>query len=135
MAEKFAIASELNTGYLPTKKELFSHYLYIRETNIKSGEWNQYTPLSEVAKCVAKDVAALWDKTGIPHKLSDSNEGVRMIMSVINKCKDMNKIPLERRKPGFGQDLDILYDVAKCPHPNESSCDCTSENQVLHLIN
>ena len=56
----------LRRDCLPTKRDIFDHYLYMRKARQESGEWKQNTPLSIAVGEVLTDVREQWDKTGIP---------------------------------------------------------------------
>ena len=94
---------------LPTKLDLLRHYLYL--ISVKSGtkEWTQFTPLSVKIDAVCEDLASIWNKTGIPHQLTD-RVGKKKVASVIAKGKSLQK---HMNKEKF-EDLNKLFDVARC---------------------
>ena len=124
-----ADAVKLKDDILPTVLDIYQHYLYLNSIRGPGGDWKQNTSISEKVQCVLSDVAALWNRTAIPHDLA-GRLGEKRIMNLVNKCRSMNKVAMERRGEDFGQDLNILFDVAICKHPNISSCTCNNQEMV-----
>ena len=83
-------------------------------------------------KCVTSAAAVLWDRTEIPHKLND-REGERMVSSVLIKCRELNKTPLNRRNEDFASDLRVLFDAANCHHLDLESCTCDPQHKVSYI--
>ena len=76
------------------------------------------------------DVAAIWSKTGIPFDLA-GYPGEKRIMYVINKGRTLNKVGMERRGEEFGQELDVLFDIASCKHVDGGiACSCSIKDKV-----
>ena len=125
---KLGEAAKLGQGDLPTGLAIYAHYLHLRIEKRQSGEWKQNTSFGEAVRVVTCDVAAQWDKTGIPHILN-SRDGRRKISIFLTKCHTLCKVPAERRAEGFGQEFNCLFDVAACPHLE--SCNCDLMSQVL----
>ena len=113
---------------LPTKLEVYNHYLYLNKEQLVSGEWKQNTKFYEKVRLLRDQVADVWDKTSIPHGL-EGREGLKKVSNLLLKCRDLNKVAMDRRKEGFGDDLHTLFDVAKCNH-EEESCSCDEEIKV-----
>ena len=74
--------------------------------------------------------AALWRKTGIPFDL-DGFKGERRILNLVSKGRVLNKVPHDRRAEDFGKELNILFDVAPCKHPDNISCICRITRYLL----
>ena len=114
---------KLREDVLPTQADVFNHFLYLREAKTLSGEWSKFTPLSTKLKPVLEDICALWDLTGIPHCLA-SREGERRLVSLLDKCKNLSKVPLVRREQVPAGNLQNLFDVALCSHKDMVTCTC-----------
>ena len=119
---------KLRDDILPTKLEIFQHYLYLSKEKCKTGEWRKNTDIVIKSECVRGDVAELWDRTGIVHGL-DGKEGLRRISNLITTCKAHFKVPKARRQAGFTEELQVLYDVALCQHA-ENNCTCPSHEKI-----
>ena len=50
---------QLSGDLLPTKLDLWRHYLYLISVKSSAGEWTQFTPLSVKLKSVCEDVATI----------------------------------------------------------------------------
>ena len=111
---------------LPTKLDLWRHYLYL--ISVKSGtkEWTQFTPLSVKIDAVCEDLASIWNKTGIPHQLTD-RAGKKKVALVITKGKSLQK---HMNKEKF-EEMNKLFDVARCQHKIGEICTCKMDDQVL----
>ena len=119
----------LRRDCLPTKRDIFDHYLYMRKARQESGEWKQNTPLSIAVGEVLTDVREQWDKTGIPPFLG-GRKGEKDITSILMKAQSLTKVPLAKRGEDFGSELDILYDAAVCHHSDFSACSCPLDKQA-----
>ena len=113
---------------LPTKLEVYNHYLYLNQEKLRLGDWKQNTKFSDKVRYVRDEVADIWDKTRIPHWL-EGRDGLRKVSTLLIKCKELTKVAQDRRKDGFGADLVTLFDVAKCSH-EEDLCSCEEEIKV-----
>ena len=122
MALNEVVAHPLPDDILPTEIQIYQHYLYLLEVKSESGEWNNFTPLEEKVKILISDVAAQWDKTGIPHDLSEKRGRLRIesVISRIRKLKGRDEKILEK--------FQNLCDVARCKCTNH--CNCILEDQV-----
>ena len=129
----FGVPSKFGEDSLPTELDVYHHFLLIRDGKIASGEWNKFTSMQIKLKVLLGDVYSLWDRTGIPHCMS-SREGERRLSNLINKCKNLSKVPLSRRDRGHANDLQILFDVALCTHTDALTCTCPPAAQVWHDI-
>ena len=54
----------------------------------------------------------------------------KRIMNLLNKCKAMDKVAMDKWGEHFGQDLNVLFDVAICKHPNISARTCNHQDKV-----
>ena len=75
------------------------------------------------------DMAAQWDKTMIPHILK-GKDGVRKVVTLVKKCKDLTKVPIGRRGSDFAKEMKCLFDVATCLHSNLQTCDCSPDFRI-----
>ena len=116
-------AVNLRDDILPTKLDIYHHFLHLSKEKVINGDWKKNTPLSEKVKCVQEDVIKLWDKTGIAHCLT-GKEGLRKITNIIINAKSTFKVPVARRQRGFADDLKVLFDVALCQHAYDENCTC-----------
>ena len=119
---------KLRDDCLPTKRDIYQHYLYLRKERQETGEWQQNTPVFNVVKVVYSDVKKQWDKTEIPHTL-EGRRGEKALNILVNQFLSLSKIPAAKRRKGIGQDLDCLFDVAACQH-SDGHCDCSVQHQV-----
>ena len=119
---------KLRDDVLPTELEIYKHYLYLNNEKLAAGEWTTNTPLSKKVELLMVDVSALWHKTGIPFLLAGA-QGERRIMALFTRCKKLNKVAMVKRGEKFGQDLNVLFDVASCKH-EEILCSCSKADQV-----
>ena len=125
--------SELRGDMLPTKLEIYNHFLYLSDLKCGSGEWQHNTDLSLKAKCVRDHVATIWDRTGIPHYLHD-RIGEKRIHAIIQRGKKLSKVAMERRSGDYRQELEIMFDAALCKHSREETCNCQSQSKVRKPI-
>ena len=126
---KLGEASKLRDDVLPTELDLYNHYLYLNNVKGAAGDWKQNTTISTKVQCVRDDVAAIWNRSGIPHNCA-GRLGEKRIMNLVNKCREMNKVAMERRKENFGQELNVLFDTAICKHIDIQSCTCSDLDKV-----
>ena len=118
---------------LPTKLEVYNHYLYLNKEQLVSGEWKQNTKFYEKVRLLRDQVADIWDKTSIPHVL-EGREGLQKVSNLLLKCKDMNKVAKQKRKEGFADNLLELFNVAKCTHVKDfCSCDEASKVNIKQM--
>ena len=120
---------DLRRDVLPTKRDIYKYYLQLNKDKVRDGEWKQNTKMSDKAGYLSDIIASIWDKTGIPHKLR-GREGVRRTMALIMQIKDMDRLPMNRRKEGFGIELDSLFDVSICQHELNQLCTCDEVDRV-----
>ena len=90
---------DLRRDMLPTKRDIYKYYLYLNKEKVRVGDWKQNTKLCDKAEYLSKEVASIWDKTGITHKLV-GREGVRRITDLIMQLRDLDRLPLKQRKEG-----------------------------------
>ena len=132
-SERMATFSDpvrLKEDVLPTELDIYKHYLYLNAVKIQDRTWVTNTPVSKKAGSVMTDVAAIWSKTGIPFDLA-GYPGEKRIMYVINKGRTLNKVGMERRGEEFGQELDVLFDIASCKHVDGGiACSCSIKDKV-----
>ena len=127
-------AKPLHGEVLPTRGEVYQHYLHILNTKIKTGDWGKFTPLTSKVKFVMSDIKSIWEKTGIPHLSGQSGEA--RVEKLISDIKRVNKIPMKQRNDAstlkqIGDlQLDILFDISKCQCVDPSSCRCPDEDKV-----
>ena len=81
----------LREDILPTRLDVYNHYLHLMDENGRSGKWKQNTLFSSKVKCVRDDVVALWDRTFIPHDLA-GRHGEKKVSSLLTKCRTMTKV-------------------------------------------
>ena len=120
---------DLRRDVLPTKRDIYKYYLQLNKDKVRDGEWKQNTKMSDKAGYLSDIIASIWDKTGIPHKLR-GREGVRRTMALIMQIKDMDRLPMDRRKEGFGIELDSLFDVSIRQHELNQLCTCDEVDRV-----
>ena len=124
---ELGMAAQVNFSSLPLRVEVFNHYLYTRQNDPQIKPNSQ---INQVVRLVKTDVERVWDKTDIPHFLGDGKRGDRAVLDVILEGKGLLKIPAERRGPNFAKEMNILFDVASCTHPDALSCNCLMEYKV-----
>ena len=111
---------------LPTKLQIYQHYLYILKAKSESGEWSQKHPMRAKAEAVLLDVADKWNKTSIPHDLHDR----KVVENVLKLIKRDGQIRAFIRHPKSWDEIvakfGILFDVAKCKCIVQ--CTCSPEN-------
>ena len=125
---KLGEPTKLRQDCLPTQRDVYNHYLHLREIKQKSGEWQHNTPQLEQVRALLDDVKRQWDKTQIPHTL-EGRKGEKLIINLLTKTKSLVKIQLNRRDEEFGKELDQLFDVSYCSHLNYP-CMCPADHQV-----
>ena len=127
--------AKLRDDILPTGHDIYKHYRYLNIERVRSGEWNQNTSLFEKVKCVRSEVADIWDRTGIPHTLSGKcKEGDRQVTTIVIKGRKLSKVVMNKRGDDFGQELNVLFDVALCPHTEKEVCSCKLQDKVVILF-
>ena len=124
------IPAKLRDDILPTKLDIYQHFLYLSREKCLAGEWQRNTDISVKVKAVRDDVADIWDRTGISHGLGD-RKGEQRICNLISSCKATFKVPLARRQAGFARELQVLFDVALCQHSELHTCTCDSQDQII----
>ena len=127
--ESLGVPVQLKQDCLPTKRDIFNHYLYLRNVKQESGEWKQNTSLSVAVTDILSDVKKQWEKTQIPHT-ADGRRGEKDLLSLLTKFQTLSRVNAARRGPEYGKEMDLLYDVAVCPHGELSACSCPLEHQV-----
>ena len=65
------------------KIEVFQHHQYLTEVKNKSGEWHKTTQKCLKDKHVNKDVANVWERGELPHRLEDSRIVIALLDRVI----------------------------------------------------
>ena len=125
----FGVPCNLRRDIFPTKLDIYNFYLYLNQEKLRKGEWKQNTMFYDKARCVSEEVEGIWEKTGIPHHKLIGKEGIRKISYLLGKCKDLAKVAMNKRKPGFGKEFDTLFDIAMCTHVGEH-CTCDLECRV-----
>ena len=58
---------QLRQDCLPTKRDIYCHYLYLRKVKEERGEWRQDVPIIVAVREVLNGVKRQWSKTEIPH--------------------------------------------------------------------
>ena len=109
---------------LPTSLDIIRHYYYLIDVNCSSGKWRHNTPLATKLKDVTADVAAVWDRSGIPHHLH-GRSGEKRILSLIRSYRNNNKRWNDQKGSDF---LSKLFDVAMCQ--DTDNCKCSPESSV-----
>ena len=123
------VPEKLRGDCLPTVQEIYNHFLYLIIERSSTGEWKHNTPFDVKVTAVCSDVKTIWDKTPIPNVMH-SREGERRIRNILNKCKELTKIPVDRRQAGFGEHLSKLFDASLCQHQEEDMCTCDINAKV-----
>ena len=127
------VPAKLKEDVLPTDIQIYNHYIHLIQKKCSTGEWKHNTPFLVKARAVCLDVSAVWDRTTISH-LMNTREGERKIITLLNKCKNFTKVPLDRRPASFGEELHHLFDVAICQHKVDDSCSCEIQNKVRFIV-
>ena len=123
---------QLREDILPTKLDVYNHFLFTRDEKLASGEWTKFTPLlQERIRPVLRDICTVWDKTGIPHCFS-TRLGEKKVTNLISQCRDLNKVPMSRRDKEQVQGLLTLFDGSLCPHTDTLTCDCPQGCKVQY---
>ena len=86
MAELLLAASPLPGHQLPTIKEVYQHSLHLTEVKTSSGEWLQRTTRSEKARCLAGEVAAVWEGAFLPHRLV-GRQGEKLVLGLFDRVR------------------------------------------------
>ena len=134
MDNRFGIAVRIREDCLPTKKEVYNHFLYIKDQKLASEEWTKFTSFATRISCLQQDICEIWDRTAIPHSLATRN-GTRHITKLIISCQKLCKVPFDRRKPDHTLEMVSLFDVALCIHKSTETCTCLAANKVGKLLN
>ena len=71
--------------------EAFQHYQYLTEVKNKSGEWHKTTQKCLKDKHVNKDVANVWERGELPHRLEDSRIVIALLDWVIRMKENQQK--------------------------------------------
>ena len=98
---------------------MFQHYQCLTEVKNKSGEWHKTTQKCVKAKHEVEDVANVWERGELPHRLEDS----RIVIALLDRVIRMKENPPKN-------ELCQLFDVSCCLHDDKEECDCKSECQV-----
>ena len=75
---------------LPTSLDIIIHYHHLIEVNCSSGMLKYNTLSATKLKDVTADVAAMLDKSGIPHHLH-GRSGEKRILLLMKKYRETNK--------------------------------------------
>ena len=70
----------LGLNVLPTRLEVYQHYLHLNKVKISSGEWKQNIPVKEKVKYLTNDIAKVWDMAGMPHNLIGKTGDKRVLL-------------------------------------------------------
>ena len=62
---------------------MFQHYQYLTEVKNKSGEWHKITLKCVKATHVVEDVANVWERGELPHRMEDSRIVIALLDRVI----------------------------------------------------
>ena len=127
MQDEFGDPKLLIGDSLPTIVDIDQHCRHLRELKINSEEWSKATDKNTIARCLMEDVASVWQKTPIPHKLM-GKEGERRMVTLLERIRDLKRIKRPKRGEIFLKELNSIFDVAKCPHL--VPCNCSEEDQV-----
>ena len=95
---------KLRADVLPTKMDIYRYYLYLNIEKTKTGDWKQNTKFYEKVKCVRDGVAGVWDRTGIPHRLS-GKEGLQKTTNLLVQCKKMTTVAMHNVREDYGKEL------------------------------
>ena len=76
-------SAALKGDVLPNMMEVFHHYHYLNEVKNESGEWHKITQKCVKATHVVEEVANVWERGGLPHRLKDSRIVIALLDSVI----------------------------------------------------
>ena len=129
MAELPLAASPLPGQQLPTIKEVCQHALHLTEVKTSSGEWMQRTTRSEKARCLAGEVAAVWEGAFLPHRLV-GRQGEKLVLGLFDRVRAHQKLESGRLKEESMAELEKLFDVCTCPHKVREDCDCEPNFKV-----
>ena len=128
MAELPLAAFPLSGQQLPTMKEVYQHSLHLTEVKTSSGEWMQRTTRSEKARCLAGEVAAVWEKAFLPHRLV-GRQGEKLVLGLFDKVRGHQKLSGRAREESLAE-LETLFDVCTCPHNVREDCGCEPHLKV-----
>ena len=109
MAELPLAASPLSGQQLPTMKEVYQLSLHLTEVKVSSGEWMQRTTRSEKARCLAEEVAAVWERAFLPHRLV-GRQGEKLVLGLLDKVRAHQKLSGRAREESLAE-LETLFDV------------------------
>ena len=121
-------ASPLSGQQLPTLKEVYQHSLHLTEVKMSSGEWIQKTSRSEKAKCLAGEVASVWESAFLPHRLV-GRQGEKLVLGLFDKVRAWQKLKGEAKEEAM-RELETLFDVCTCSHDVRDECDCEPHLKV-----
>ena len=74
---------KLRQDCLPTKQDIYNHYLYLKKMKRETGEWRHNTPVIVTVKLLLCDAKKQWNKTKISHIL-EGRRGEKVITNIIN---------------------------------------------------
>jgi len=118
---------------LPTNKDVYLHYVFIRNELIASGNANPSK--MAVAEKVASDIEAVWKTASVPtvaHK-SVSNK----VQSCVSKAQLVAKTSSSKRSKTDNQvkEFDKVFDICtcRCNLLEEKMCTCPKERKVPQL--
>ena len=121
-------ASPLSGQQLPTMMEVYQHSLHLTEVKMSNGEWHRSTSRNEKAKCLAVEVASLWERAFLPHRLV-GRQGEKLVLGLFDKVRASQKLKGECKEVAM-RELDKLFDVCTCPHTVRDNCGCEPHLKV-----
>ena len=121
-------AMPLSGQQLPTLKEVYQHSLHLAVVKKASGEWVQNTTRGEKASCLASEVAEIWDRSFLRHKLG-GRRGEKLVLGLLDRVRAIQKLKGDLKEQGL-KGLEKLFDVCTCPHALQDECDCEPQFKV-----
>ena len=79
--------------------EVFQHYQYLTEVKNESGEWHKTTQKCVKAKHEVEDVANLWERGELPHRMEDSRIVIALLDRVIKMLRKPKKKLISDNRP------------------------------------
>ena len=123
----FGYPCEFLGNVFPRENEIVSHAQFLRRHNSSVGVWKQNTPDKVVAKQVAIDIFAIWNKTEIP--CCGSNGVEERVERLLVRAKKVVQVPVSRRNESeLAQLWGGLFDISSCSHRKLKLCDCPTCN-------
>lgn len=130
----FGQPAKFSQNQLPTCKDVYLHFLCLRDEFIENGNLNPSQV--QVIDKVASDVENVWKSASLP---TISHKAVRekIQSNIVAKVKSLSKVPKERRSSACVkvQEFDKVFDICtcKCNVTASVACSCPKRKKIALL--